>query len=461
MRKIFSFFVIIILSSAFLTSEDYNEFIENAISKNPSYMLSSIQNESNRILRLPAKYRWIPYPSFESSYNGNIFASDASPSQIHALKTGLTISQAIPGAVTLKGEAAQYFGFAKNIAESNQYEFSASLSASIPLFFVAPNTLQYAVKHELLNVKLNEDISELEFLQLRKNLRANLVSLVGSYLLLKKRISLEEKRDKLYKREAEADTKLWQLGRLSTFDLTERNTRRYEAYLSFVQMKQQYSNIVSELSLQAITEEEITASADSWISYWSAYVKNNVAENGFTDFISEKEYDRNFYNSAYSLLAAAPRLNFSLTTNPVSSSVGNASFGNAVKNYWTDFNYMQWQFSLGLTIPILPYSNEYHFAQIQKLNRSAYLLSKQRLEKLARLREENYNTNISMLEQLKEKAVLDALDEGNKMMSAQSSFDIGYLNELNFEYQKLNVLFAEYQVQEIQLRYIIALLSGY
>ena len=62
---------------------------------------------------------------------------------------------------------------------------------------------------------------------------------------------------------------------------------------------------------------------------------------------------------------------------------------------------------------------------------------------------------------MKEKAILDSLDEGNKMISAQSSFDIGYLNELNFDYQKLNVLIQENYVQELELRYIVTVLQGY
>ena len=76
-------------------------------------------------------------------------------------------------------------------------------------------------------------------------------------------------------------------------------------------------------------------------------------------------------------------------------------------------------------------------------------------------RKENYDSNISIIQRMKEKAILDSLDEGNKMISAQSSFDIGYLNELNFDYQKLNVLIQENYVQELELRYIVTVLQGY
>lgn len=184
----------------------------------------------------------------------------------------------------------------------NSYEFAASIELNLPLYAAAPDTCAFALAGQGASFALSEDIRNLEFNIAKKRILAEAVYAVGSCLLLKERIGLEEKRQNLIRKEAQADEKLWLLGRLSTFDLSERNTKRFESYVSLLQMRQNLSHLVENLYMFGLEETSLPSDAALWIACWEAYAAENPIENGLNSALESKQAEKTFITKRNAIL---------------------------------------------------------------------------------------------------------------------------------------------------------------
>lgn len=66
-----------------------------------------------------------------------------------------------------------------------------------------------------------------------------------------------------------------------------------------------------------------------------------------------------------------------------------------------------------------------------------------------------------LLKKLSEKALLDKIDADNKIVTAGALLEQGHLDQINFEYQRLNAELIDNTYKEVRFRRIAALLSGY
>ena len=186
----------------------------------------------------------------------------------------------------------------------------------------------------------------------------------SSDLFLKERLALEEKRQELTKAQEEADGKLWIMGALSTFDMSERSTKRYEAYLDVLRLKQNFYNAKYALYELGLSETDVPEDIDVWIRFWENYVAEKQIQNGLEERLENKKLTLNFYTASQQHLASIPKLNFSASASPVSRTSGSPDMFEASGEYWR--NTFQWNFNFTLSaqIALSPVAQEYRLNRV-------------------------------------------------------------------------------------------------
>lgn len=442
-------------------SEDYSNFIHKVLSLSPVYQNALLEHKNAEISLIPYKYRWLPRPFLDTGYNASLNQKPIAPSQTHMLKTAFVLFQDIPGGITMQAQAAQFFARNNGSSASSAYEFSGSFALTVPLYAAAPDLLPFVWEGENSAWKIHKTIADIQLKIEKKQLIAEAVFTASRYLLLKERIALEERRQDLQKKEAEADEQLWSLGRLSSFELTERNTKRYESYLNILQMRQTFANLIENLYVFGLEEKDMPQDIHSWLLYWERYTSETQIGNGLNYTLETKQLARNFYEQAEKRLDMLPKLQFSAEAEPVSSQASSHTFKDSVLGYWKNTDYWNWNFSIGMRFALSPLASEYRLTDSMFTAYRIYDITGKQLFKNQQIKEKQYQTNIGLLKKLSEKALLDKIDADNKIVTAKALLEQGHLNQLNFEYQLLNAEIVDNTYKEVRLRYIAAVLNGY
>ncbi|WP_455160889.1 TolC family protein [Treponema lecithinolyticum] len=451
------------LCAQFLFSEEYDceKLIEKVFEKSLVYKSAVLQYRSALLALVPERYGKAVQPFADLAYKSGVPSGDETSRQSHTFKTTFAVIQNIPGGISIQGEAANFFQVDTALEKPNQYEFSASLGVTSPLYPIAPDILPYAVESELQKTKVGTDIAQTEFALAEKRIRAQAVSVVGTYMLLKERLALEEKRQELTKAQEEADGELWIMGALSTFDMSERSTKRYEAYLDVLRLKQNFYNAKYALYELGLSETDVPEDIDVWIRFWENYVAEKQIQNGLEERLENKKLTLNFYTASQQHLASIPKLNFSASASPVSRTSGSSDMFEASGEYWR--NTFQWNFNFTLSarIALSPVAQEYRLNRVFNNVYDMYKLSQMQQRSKWILKKEQYEFNFQLLADLKEKADRDKFDKRNKLITANTLLKNGYVTQNGFEYQKLNAELAENAYREVRLRCIAAALNGY
>ena len=452
---------LLLLGAFYVYGEDYSNFIDKALAFSPVYRSVLLEHKNTEILLIPYKYRWLPQPALDLGYNAALYEKTAQPSQIHALKTSFVLLQDIPGGISAQGQASQFFAYNENTSDRNGYEFSSSFALAFPLYIVAPKLFSLVWKGQNLAWKTDKTIADIQLKIEKKRIIAESVLAVSRYLLLKERIALEDRRQKLQEREAEADEQLWLLGRLSSFELAERKTKRYETYLNLIQMEQNFANIVQNLYVFGLEEKDMPQDTDSWLLYWETYTAETQIENGLDYTLETAKLVRNLYTEADNKLNVLPKLRFSAEAEPVSARKFSNDFKDSILEYWKNTEHWNWSFTVGMRLSLSPVSQEYYLNNSLSATYRIYDLAEEQLLKNQQIKEKQYQTNIMLLKKLSEKALLDKTDADNKIVTAQALLEQGHLNQINFEYQLLNAELIDNTYKEVRFRRIAALLNGY
>lgn len=436
------------------------DFIRTVFDSSPLYRSALLEYKNAGFALLPYKYGRLPQPFFNAGYGASMSGNTASsPTQL--FKASFALVQDIPGGIDLQAQVDQFFAVGANGAGMNSYEFAASIALNLPFYAAAPDTCAFALAGQGASFALSEDIRNLEFNIAKKRILAEAVYAVGNCLLLKERIELEEKRQNLIRKEAEADEKLWLLGRLSTFDLSERNTKRFESYVSLLQMRQNLSHLVENLYMFGLEETSLPSDAALWIACWEAYAAENPIENGLNSALESKQAEKNFYNETERHFADLPVLRFSASAEPAGRKGVSNSFKDSFMQYWKSGTKWNWDFKIALSLPLSPASPAYSRNALSLNSQRLYELSQQQLFKRREAQEKQYQTNLYLLKKLSEKALLDKTDAGNKVVAARALAEQERLTATDFEYQILNAALAENAYKEVRLRIVAALLNGY
>jgi len=441
-------------------AEECEDFIRTVFDSSPLYRSALFEYKNAGFALLPYKYRRLPQPFLDAGYGVSITGNSGfSPSQL--FKASLVVAQDIPGGINLQGQIDQFFAVGANGPGTAAYEFAASIALNLPFYAAAPDTCAFALAGQAASFALSDDIRNLELNIAKKRILAEAVYAVGSCLLLQERIGLEEKRQNLIRKEAEADEKLWLLGRLSTFDLSERNTKRFESYVSLLQMRQNLSRLVENLYVFGLEESSLHSDAALWIARWEAYIAENPIENGLNSALESKQAEKNFYNETERHFADLPVLRFSASAEPAGRKAVSNSFKDSFMRYWKSGTKWNWDFKIALSLPLSPVSSVYSRNALSLNSQRLYELSQHRLFKRREAQEKQYQTNLYLLKKLSEKALLDKTDAGNKVVAARALAEQERLTATDFEYQILNAALAENAYKEVRLRIVAALLNGY
>lgn len=447
--------------------EDYGKLIEKVFEQSPVYKNKLSEFAKEELSRTVYKFRWIPHPLIDSGYAGNFYAAENSRHE-NVIKNALILHQALPAGLSLQVSAEQFFGIKRKKHNPKlrkpdyEYDFGSSLALSIPLYVLCPSLLPSAVKSELQTYMLLSETAELDLRSARKKIRNEAVSRISSYLLLQERIGIEEQREILRQKEAASDNVLWETGGISSFELSERTTKRYEQYLALLQLKENFCILRQDFYDIGLTEEDMPVSIDSWLAYWEDFILKNRTENGLETAAEEKRLTVQFYNQAEQGLLSLPKINLYAQAAPAAGT-GNPSalFVSSIRDYWKKSQKWDWSFNASVKISLFPFEREYLTAKEFSLARQQYNNDLRSLNVYRKNREERYQNRIEFLQKLSDKAEREKNDAFNKTITAASLNRQGYLSETSFAYQKLNTLLAENNYKEVRLRRISAVLEGY
>ena len=321
-------------SSGAVYAEECGRFIRTVLDSSPVYRSALLEHKNAGLELLAYKYRWLPQPFFDAGYGVSVSANTGT-SLSQLFKASFVLAQEIPGGMDFQVQADQFFAVGANAGERTAaYEFGASLALNVPFYAAAPDTFAFVFAGQRSSFALSENIRNLELHIAKKRLIAEAVYAVGNCLLLKERVELEEKRQSLIRKEAEADEKLWLLGRLSTFDLSERSTKRFESYVLLLQMRQNVSRLMENLYVFGLDESSLPSDAAEWISYWESYAAEHPAENGLSFALESRQAEKSFYDETERHLASIPKLRFSASAEPAERNGVSNSFKDSFTHYW-------------------------------------------------------------------------------------------------------------------------------
>ena len=450
-----------------LSGEDYGILIEKVFEHSPVYKRKLLEYAQGELSNTVYKFRWIPRPLIDSAYTGNFYTANIK-TQTNVLKTGITVHQSLPAGILLQTQAEQFFGINKKNADKRGgklnygYEFDSSAALSIPFYPAAPSLLPAAIKSELKTHTLLSERAVLDLRSARNKIRSETVNRISSYLLLKERITIEEQREILRQKEAASDNALWETGALSSFELSERTTKRYEQYLALLQLKENLSALRDSFYETGLSEEDMPGSIDSWLAYWEDFIRKNPTENGLDIDAEEKKLTLYFYNKAEEGLLSLPKINLSVQAAPDSdTSRASASFSSSIGDYWKRAQKWNWSLNASMKISLFPFEKEYLVPKEFSLVRRKYSADLETLNIYRKNRENRYKSRIELLQKLSDKAEKEKIDAGNRIITAEALNRQGYLSETSFVYQKLNLLLAENNYKEVRLRCISTVLEGY
>ncbi|MGI5173084.1 hypothetical protein H0R92_05730 [Treponema sp. OMZ 840] len=439
-------------------------FIDTVLRTSPAYQSALLEYNNAVFVLQPYKYRWLPRPAIDMSYGGFLDTDKTVSAQSHALKTAFVLLQEIPGGIGVQVQADQFFALNKKSGAARPYEFSVFAAVHVPVYAAAPEMLSFVLEGQSKAYNLEKDMAELQLKIAEKRIIADAVFSVGRCLLLHERILLEQERQELQKKDSYADEQLWRLGRLSSFELAQRNTDRFESYVAFLQMKRQYENLIQSLYVFGLETKPLPFDIDVWIDCWETYTEKNSVQNALSYVLEAKRLERAFYTETERQLSSLPLLRFSASAEPTgvpALSDGASFFPDFIGKYWKNAGRWNWNFSLALRLPLYPFAAEYRQNAFSVHAWRFYKLSEEQLFKNRELQEKHYQTNLCLLKNLSEKALKDKIDSDNKTLTARTLCAQGYLSETGFEYQKLNARLAANMYKEVRLNRISALLNGY
>lgn len=242
-KKFFYIFICCILSS--LYAIEYEEFITGVLTNSNEYQKALSKYNIKKTAAQKIQYRWVPKLSLKLNYISNMEIK--THDQIHAFTTGLNLKQTLPMGMGLTFNIDNTFALSKIKGSKNEYGSSSKTQFSMPLYFFAPAILKPYSEHEFYLGEDSISFADLELQRIREKIIAEAIYVAVSYWLQKKTIAIEEEKSQIDLQLGLNDEALWKQGKLSTLELSERNTKRYNNQLNLLNSKKRYLQMLHQV----------------------------------------------------------------------------------------------------------------------------------------------------------------------------------------------------------------------
>ncbi len=444
-------------STFILSSMEYEEFVDIILKNNKEYQTILSQYNIKKMQAFNLKYDWVPKPNLDLNYIGN--SNLKSKNQIHGFTAGISILQSMPMGMNFNINISNSFLYSKINSINNQYDANLKLNFSMPLYFFAPALLKPYSYDEIFAKKVSLNIALLELEQAKERIIVSAIYTVGIYRINEELLKLEEQKSTVDIELGINDEALWRQGKLSTLELSERETQRYNNKIKLLNLKNKYLKMMQSLKLTGFDKKITPLDIELWIKNLEKYIETKYKYNDKVLFIQENNLRLNRYYSLLKEMNKMPKLIFSFKANPDSETVGGNYVNDTIKNYWQSKKNWKFDFSLGINIPLSPLDEVY---TIDKATREILKITKlnyQILQEKYRNKKENYKIDIGIAEEnyrLAKKFEENAL---NRLEFSNSLLQQGYITEVDLKINKLNYEKAKLQSLEAYLNYIISRLS--
>ncbi|MEL3912895.1 TolC family protein [Treponema pedis] len=451
------FFIVICCISSSLYAIEYEEFINKVLINNQEYRKALSKYNIKKMAAEKLEYRWIPKLSLNLNYLSNVEVKTYD--QIHAFTTGLSLKQTLPIGMGLNFTVDNTFALSKIKDTKNDYSFSAKAQFSMPLYFFAPAILNPYSKYEFYVGKDSINFANLELKRIKEKIIADAVYIAVSYWLQKKIVEIEEEKLQIDLQLGLNDEALWKQGKLSTLELSEKNTRRYNNQLNLLNSKKRYLQMLYTLNLTGVNKDTVPDNIESWIKKLENYISSEYINTDTEFLLKQKQLKMNQYYALKEQLNQLPSFIFSFTVDPASKSKGDVKFKNTIQNYWkADKNWL-FDFTIGINIPLSPLDEIYdidktavELVNLNKLETETLNLEHQNKKDLHEINLNILNEACVLAEKTKENIL-------NRLLSSEVLLKQGYITEIDFKIQNLDYKLSQLDSLKARLNYIIEVLK--
>ncbi|UTC66933.1 TolC family protein [Treponema sp. OMZ 789] len=454
-KKFFYIFICCMVSS--LYAIEYEDFIDIVLTNSNEYQKALSKYNIKKMAAQKTQYRWIPKLSLDLNYIGNMEVK--SRDQIHAFTTGLNLKQTLPMGMGLNFNISNTFALAKIQGAKNEYSSSAKSQFLMPLYFFAPGILKPYSEYEIYLGKYSINFADLELKRIKQKIIAEAVYIAVSYWLQKKTLEIEEEKLQIDLQLGLNDEALWKQGKLSTLELSEKNTRRYNNQLNFLNSKKRYLQMLHSLNLTGVSDDTIPEKIEPWIKKLENYISYEYINEEIELELKQKQLKINQYYTLKEQLNRLPSFIFSFTVDPASKSKGGIKFNDTIQNYWkADKNWL-FNFTIGINIPLSPLDDAY---DIDKTAKELLNLNKLEIEALNinhQNKKEVHEINLNILNEICILAEKNKENMQNRLISSEVLLKQGYITEIDFKIQNLDYRRSQLNSLKARLDYIIEVLN--
>jgi len=435
---------------------------EDILSEVEEYLLPQdfvylkIQNEYDRSLLLAAVDEKYFYPGFSvdlsTSENRSTLLGEYNHSIIAGVK--LIYSQILPGFSSVTVAADQTMNFLAEEKDAYWYSASLSSSLSIPL---AGHTLKQLKSRYLMNTDkslLKSLIANNTYDYQKEQQIVSLLETYGNYLISSQLWDNLKWQQTVLEEQLKQKELQWKGGKVSLFDLQvmenevldlRGDVQNYHLKKIGYQQKLKKFNIEERMpsELESFLKELDVLGPTDKNTYQTAKYKNQLA----------------MLDQYYSMMNATPRLSFSLSASPVSTTSGREpALFEAVGEYWRGMNNVTWTITASMHQNIWDWRKEKRNLEYKALGYKSYSLEDFRIEESREEAKSNrfeiMKLNASYVEQKK----VEYETELDRLEIVKSYQEAGRSNPLDVEYQaaKTEEAWIQYQNQRFKEKiYII------
>ncbi|WP_253696380.1 HlyD family secretion protein [Treponema denticola] len=454
-KKLFFMFMCCILSS--LYAIEYEEFIAGVLTNSNEYQKALSKYNIKKTAAQKIQYRWIPKLSLKLNYISNVEIK--THDQIHAFTTGLNLKQTLPMGMGLTFNIDNTFALSKIKGAKNEYSSSSKTQFSMPLYFFAPAILKPYAEHEFYLGEDSISFVDLELQRIREKIIAEAIYVAVSYWLQKKTIAIEEEKSQIDLQLGLNDEALWKQGKLSTLELSERNTKRYNNQLNLLNSKKRYLQMLHTLNLTGMGADAMPSNIESWIKKLESYISHEYINTDTEFLLKQKQLKVNQYYTLKEQLNRLPSFIFSFTLDPASKSKGGVKFKDTIQNYWKAEKSWLFNFAVGINIPLSPLDEVY---DIDKTTKELLNLNKLEIEALSmnyQNKKEVHEINLNILNEVCILAEKNKENIQNRLASSEVLLKQGYITEIDFKIQNLDYQLSQLNSLKARLDYIIEVLN--
>lgn len=372
---IFLFIFILLLESFSQTASNevsnetalFSTILENSI----PYKQFKINKELQLLQYKLSQKSWLPLPYL---YLEPQFSNQGSNQNFISLQTTTGISQKLPLLSSLSLQITQPFSV--DLADSSlSYGFttSGSISSSIAVFI--PNLAGEYWKQEktfennsLLELEKKYEITE-------KSLENELYVNISNYLYYKEIASIYKTRNSILEEKNKEDLELYLLGQITSIELSEREKQRTQVFSSYMDSISQMFRYENELETQDICVQDLSFSYEEWLLFLENVTRNyDITKQSSKDLqLLQKKLE--WKTVLENQISKLPTVSSKYMIQPISSG------GTNPKLFWNNVTSLNWNISIGMKIPFVPWDPSFSVKPNLTLQQKEFQLAQYQIEK--------------------------------------------------------------------------------